>query len=57
MSLSPSSPKLWVAVDEETHERMKALAKEGDRSIAAEVRRALREYLERQKWPGEDKIK
>jgi predicted transcriptional regulator len=36
-------------LDKESHEALTRLAAEADRTIAAEVRRAVREYLERER--------
>ncbi|MGE0795376.1 MAG: ribbon-helix-helix protein, CopG family [Acidimicrobiia bacterium] len=40
------SKEFLVRVPQETYDRLKQLADEGDRPVTAEVRRALRRHLE-----------
>jgi predicted transcriptional regulator len=40
-------------VDERTADRLEQLARESDRSVSAEVRRALRSHLEHEQQPAE----
>jgi predicted transcriptional regulator len=37
-----------ATIDRDIREQLEALAREGDRSLAAEIRRALREHVERE---------
>ena len=41
-----------ACVDAETRAQLAALARDADRSLASEVRRAVREYVERERERG-----
>jgi predicted transcriptional regulator len=56
MTKTATAPRvITTRVDERTAERLERLAREGDRTVSAEVRRALARHLlresEGERWP------
>ena len=51
MTITSQSRTLHAKVEDEEADRLERLARENDRSVAAEVRRAIRFYLEHQSAP------
>ena len=48
MAITSESPRIDVRVEDDLHEALRRLAKQHDRRLPDEVRRALRQYVERE---------